>query len=161
VAWCLRIAGDRDDAHDLAQAVFAKAYRHLGSFRGDSRWSTWLYAITRSECMNFLEAKRGRPIAVSDDEAAADVPSGEEGVDLTLERQGAARAVHALLDETLNETEKRIFTLHYGEDVPLQAITRLLGLKNRSGAKAYIVSARRKLARALRSWKARGPALDV
>ena len=60
----------------------------------------------------------------------------------------------ALLDRELTDTEKRVFTLHYGDDVPLQTITRLLGLKNSSGAKAYLVSARRKLARALQRWRA-------
>jgi len=49
-----------------------------------------------------------------------------------------------------------VFTLHYAEDVPLDAITRLLRLENASGAKAYIVSAKRKLARAAERWKAAG-----
>src|SRR5919202_302510 len=73
--------------------------------------------------------------------------------------EGSARWVHALLDETLDDTEKKVFTLHYGDDVPLDAITRLLGLSNRSGAKAYIVRARRKLTRALRSAQSRDRAL--
>jgi DNA-directed RNA polymerase specialized sigma24 family protein len=63
--------------------------------------------------------------------------------------------VRALLDQTLDETENKIFTLHYGDDVPLKVITRLLGLENRSGAKAHIVSARRKLRRAVHHRKAR------
>ena len=58
-------------------------------------------------------------------------------------------AARALLDRELTDTEKRVFIMHYGDDVPLLTITRLLGLENRSGAKAYLVSARRKLARAL------------
>ena len=45
--------------------------------------------------------------------------------------------------------------------MPLDAITRLLGLRNRSGAKAFIVSARRKLKRAARLWKARKEVLDA
>jgi DNA-directed RNA polymerase specialized sigma24 family protein len=68
--------------------------------------------------------------------------------------------VRALLDQSLEEIEKQVFTLHYGDDVPLKAITRLLGLTNRSGAKAYIVSARRKLSRAVRQWKTREEGLD-
>ncbi|PYQ99154.1 MAG: hypothetical protein DMF96_08195 [Acidobacteria bacterium] len=47
--WCLRFAGDRDAAADLAQDVFLKAHRHLGSFKGASRFSTWLYTIVRNE----------------------------------------------------------------------------------------------------------------
>lgn len=70
-------------------------------------------------------------------------------------RESSNQQVRALLQETLDETERHIFTLHYGDDMPLDAITRLLRLNNASGAKAYIVSARRKLARAVERMKAR------
>ena len=52
--WCLRITGDRDQASDVAQIVFIKAYRHLGDFRGASKFSTWLYTIVRHECFAHL-----------------------------------------------------------------------------------------------------------
>jgi RNA polymerase sigma-70 factor, ECF subfamily len=151
VSWCLRFAGDREDAHDLAQAIFTNAYRHLGSFRGDSTLTTWLYSITRSECMTFLGTRRDRlaPAEPELEEVLDDAP----GPDQALEAQMSIRWVKAFLDKVLDETEKKIFILHYGDDVPLDAITRLLGLENRSGAKAYIVRARRKIARALRTWK--------
>jgi len=50
-------------------------------------------------------------------------------------------------------TEARVMTLHYAEELPLDAVTQLLKLDNASGAKAYIVSAKRKLARAVSRWK--------
>jgi hypothetical protein len=48
----------------------------------------------------------------------------------------------------LDKTEARVMMLHYGQEMPLNAVSRMLGLTNKSGAKAYIVSARRKLAAA-------------
>jgi RNA polymerase sigma-70 factor (ECF subfamily) len=160
VRWCLRFAGNRDEAYDVAQVIFVKAYRNLESFRGDSKVSSWLYSITRSECMNFLKARSARPDRLEEEllEGLADGDASRP--DLVLERERSAQIVRALLDEALDETEKAVFTLHYGDDVPLKVITRLLGLTNRSGAKAYIVSARRKLSRAVRHWKARERALD-
>jgi len=132
-----------------------KAYRNLESFRGGSKVSSWLYSITRSECMNFLKARSARPDRVEEELLEA-LPDGDaSSPDRFLEREGSARIVRALLDQALDEIEKQVFTLHYGDDVPLKVITRLLGLTNRSGAKAYIVSARRKLSRAVRQWKAR------
>ncbi len=148
VTWCLRFTGNRDDACDLAQGIFVRVQRHLPAFRGDSKFSTWLYSIARSECMSFLKARSARRETIEDEELG-ELPDGEEsGPHQLLERGRSAKLVRALLDRELNEVEKQVFTLHYGDDVPLEVITRLLGLANRSGAKAFIVSARRKLARA-------------
>ena len=154
VTWCLRVAGNREEAHDLAQAVFGKAQRHLEAFRGESRVSTWLYSITRSECLNYLRSRSPLDNAL-DDKAAEALPDDPESrPERLFELHSSVQAARALLDRELNEIEKRVFTLHYGDDVPLQTITRLLGLQNASGAKAYLVSARRKLARALQRWRA-------
>ena len=154
VTWCLRVAGDREEAYDLAQGVFVKAQRHLGAFRGDSKVSTWLYSITRSECLNYLKSRSSLNDALEDDVAEAMPDDPDSGPERIVELRSSVRAARALLDRELTETEKRVFTLHYGDDVPLQTITRLLGLTNPSGAKAYLVSARRKLARALVRWRA-------
>jgi hypothetical protein len=56
------------------------------------------------------------------------------------------------MDEVLDETEKRVMVLHYAHDMRLDAITAALGLTNTSGAKAYIVSAKRKLNAAVKRW---------
>ena len=106
--------------------------------------------------MNFLKARRGEPTPAEAGELEELPDGGGASPDARLERAWSARLVHSLLDEALDETEKKVFILHYGDDLPLDTITRLLGLSNRSGAKAYVVSARRKLTRAVRLWKARG-----
>ena len=59
----------------------------------------------------------------------------------------------------MEAVERRVFVLHYGDGMPLDAITRLLRLDNASGAKAYIVSARRKIVKATSRLKARGESL--
>jgi RNA polymerase sigma-70 factor (ECF subfamily) len=162
VGWCLRFTGEREEAYDLAQTIFAKACRHLKSFRGQSKISTWLYSITRSECMNHVKSRSRRPPAAEGDYEIDDLPDrAGPRPDQGLEQQAWSRLVHGLLDRALDDTEKTVFTLHYGDEVPLDSITRLLGLSNRSGAKAYIVSARRKLRRAARLWKARDEILDA
>jgi hypothetical protein len=72
-----------------------------------------------------------------------------------LERKSGARVLRELIQSSLTGLETEVMTLHYVEDVPLESITRLLNLENTSGAKAYIVSAKRKLSRAVERWKAR------
>jgi RNA polymerase sigma-70 factor, ECF subfamily len=151
--WCFRFTGDRESAADLAQEVFLKAHRHLDSFRGTSQFGTWLYSIVRNEALN--RAKRSAT-PMESDEALLQVPSLEPGPEELAAQGSTSRRLHRFLGETLEETERVVFTLHYGDDVPLDAITRMLRLDNSSGAKAYIVSAKRKLARAVEKLFVRG-----
>jgi RNA polymerase sigma-70 factor, ECF subfamily len=154
--WCLRFTGDRDRAADLAQDVFLKAHRHLDSFRGTSRFSTWLYTIVRNESMNRIQ--RAAPPMDSDD-VLAEVASLEPRPDEVTERVRHEARLRAFLSATLDPLERNVFVLHYGEEMPIDAITRLLRLDNPSGAKAYIVSARRKLAKAAQRLRTRGEVL--
>ena len=153
--WCLRLTGDREAAADLAQEVFLKVFRNFDSFRGDAKFSTWLYSIARNHCFNELKSRSNRPENTGDP-ILFDLPDAAEGAHAALERESAARSLRELLTASdLDETETQVMTLHYAEDVPLNAITRLLKLSNASGAKAYIVSARRKLNRAVERLKIR------
>jgi RNA polymerase sigma-70 factor, ECF subfamily len=155
--WCYRFTGDRESAADLAQEVFLKAHRHLESFRGTAQFGTWLYSIVRNEAFN--RAKRSGFPPLESDEELIQLPALEPDPEELAARSSSSRRLHQLLNATLDETERTVFTLHYGEEVPLDAITRLLRLENSSGAKAYIVSAKRKLSRAVERWLVRGEKL--
>jgi RNA polymerase sigma-70 factor (ECF subfamily) len=156
--WCFRFTGDRDTAADLAQEVFLKAHRHLDSFRGTAQFGTWLYSIVRNEAFN--RAKRSAlPIESESEEQLIDVPALDPDPEELATRSSTSRRLQQLLTATLDEIERTVFTLHYGEELPLDAITRLLRLENSSGAKAYIVSAKRKLSRAAERWFIRGEKL--
>lgn len=155
--WCYRFTGDRESAADLAQDVFLKAYRHLDSFQGTSQFGTWLYSIARNESIN--RSKRSGPPLTDSDEVLIQVPTLEPDPEELATQSSSSRRLHLFLTTTLDEMERTVFTLHYGDDMPLDAITRLLKLDNSSGAKAYIVSARRKLARAVEKLFARGEKL--
>src|SRR5437016_14052093 len=52
---CYRFVENREDAMDLAQEVFIKAFEHLGSFRRESSLKTWLYRIAMNHCINHLK----------------------------------------------------------------------------------------------------------
>lgn len=147
--WCYRLTGNVDAAADLAQDVFLKAFQRLDSFRGESRFTTWLYSIARNQC---LDALRSRPANAEQPqevflEELADTRA--EDISVALEREQSEELIRELVRETLDETESKVMSLHYVEELSLDAITRLLGLTNPSGAKGYIVNARRKLSRAL------------
>lgn len=65
-ALTFRMTGSPDDAEDLAQETFIRAYRQIGSFRGAARFSTWLYRIAVSVCLNWRQREARRLQAYAD-----------------------------------------------------------------------------------------------
>jgi tRNA A37 threonylcarbamoyladenosine dehydratase len=67
-----------------------------------------------------------------------------------VEREQTRQKNWRFIVDTLDSTEAKVMMLHYGQELPLNTVSRMLGLTNKSGAKAYVVSARRKLDAAVR-----------
>ena len=152
--WCLRFTGDREQAGDLAQDIFLKAYRNLQSFRGDSKFSTWLYSVTRNHCFNENKAKASRPEESLDAVTQQIADGAAEDVLTVLQKEESLESVRALMRDALDETERNVMVLHFAQEMTFDSITKLLGLSNTSGAKAYVVSAKRKLAVAIQRLRA-------
>src|SRR5215467_13638745 len=154
-SWCYHITGDVNSAADLAQEILIKAFQALPSFRKGSKFTTWLYSISRNHCLDELRSRRKRNQELSDSLPDEIEDWGMAGADSVLEQREAAELLRQLIRESLDETETKVMTLHYVNELPLDAVSRMLGLTNASGAKAYVVSARRKLRRAHDLWKNR------
>jgi RNA polymerase sigma-70 factor (ECF subfamily) len=146
--WCLRLAGNRDLAADWAQDVLLKAFRGLDTFKGGSKFSTWLYTVARNHCYTQIAHRADSPTMAGDVDEASLTESGDNPYQV-LERKQTKEYVMGLIADSLDETELTVMSLHYAQGIPLDAVSRMLQLENTSGAKAYIVSAKRKLTRAL------------
>lgn len=155
-AWCYRFTGERTAASDLAQDVFLKAYRHLGSFEGSSKFSTWLFMIARNHCFNDRKARNARPEQGLDTLTVEPADRTQEDALSMLVSGESRRQARALMNDVLDDKEREIMALHFGEGLRLDSINRLLGLTNSSGARAYIVSAKRKLSAAITRMKKAG-----
>src|SRR6516164_9629704 len=107
-AWCYRMTGDVDSAADLAQEVFLKAFQNLDSFRGQSKFTTWLYSIARNQCFDALKSRAAAPLMAGEAalERVQDVRAGE--LLSTMERREAEETVRQLMRETLDQTEARV-----------------------------------------------------
>ncbi len=145
IRWCCRFMHDREAALDLTQEILLRAYRSLDNYRGECRFSTWLYVIARNLCMTALQKRASEPAWVGK-AVAMDLPDSRAvDIHLQVEREQSRSWRWNLILKTLDRTEAQVMLLHYGKEMPLRAVSRVLGLTNKSGAKAYIVSARRKL----------------
>jgi DNA-directed RNA polymerase specialized sigma24 family protein len=107
--------------------------------------STWIYVITRNHCLNAVRKRDAEPTNF-----AAQIPSnleGENGRDAheALEREQRFQNIYRTTSSILTPMEFKVLCLHYAQDLTLSAITCQLQLSNPSGAKAYIVNAKRKL----------------
>lgn len=99
----LRMVGDRSDAADMAQEAFVKAWTNLPSYRGESKFSAWLYRITTNVCLDFLRHKSRRPqvsLSTSDDdeERQLDIPDPKSMPEELLMKKLGMEAVHRGLE---------------------------------------------------------------
>lgn len=90
-----RYMGNEEDAYDMAQECFIKAYRSLRSFKGDSSFGTWLYRIASNVCLDELRRKKRRIIPLSIDEPLAT----REGSEVEKEFEDRSAAVDILYEQ--------------------------------------------------------------
>ena len=144
--WCWRIGGDRDAAVDLAQEVLLSAYRRLAQYEHEGRFGAWLFTIARNRCLGELRRRR---IPLAEDAVLELVADEAPAPDEALERRLAAEDLLALVRDTLTEEEQTALWLRCYEGLPVDVITRRLGLDARTGARGLLQRARRKLRAAL------------
>ena len=150
--WCLRICGDRETAADLAQEVFLRVHQRLESFRMESRFSTWLYQVARNVSINRGIAARRRAALPLDHEDAPEPVDGSPGPDEELGKAEVLARFRRAMQQDLEPLEAKVLYLHHVDGVSLGGITEMLDLRNKSGAKAYVVSGTRKLRRQFGRW---------
>ena len=130
----LRYVSSPEDAADLTQEAFLRAFRSLDSFRGDSRFSVWLYRLATNVCIDLLRS-RGRGSASSltvenEDEEAEEleVPDARFEPQKELERRELRRAVQSGL-QTLSDDAREIVILRELEGLSYAEIGERLGLE--------------------------------
>jgi len=125
VYWLVRkMVVDHDDANDITQDAFIKAWTALENFRGDSKFYTWLYRIASNEAINFLNKKRKRffiPINDIENELSekleADPMLSGDVIQLKLQK--------AILK--LPDKQRLVFNLKYFEELPYEEISTITG----------------------------------
>jgi len=117
---CYKMLKNYDDARDIAQEVFLKAYRNINKFYGRSKFSTWLYRIAVNTCLNFI--KKQRPTEEIKEEIL-ELPK-----DNPVQRYRNKRIREEIYGAVakLPNVQKTVFTLRALEEMPYQEISEIL-----------------------------------
>lgn len=145
----LKMTGNTEDAADLSQETFIKAFHSLGSFRGDSKFSVWLYRIVSNVCLDFLRGRSRRQtvsLSMEDEdgeEAQLDIPDERQTPELLLEKRMTREAVRRGLAQ-LPPEPRQILLLREIQGLSYEEIASVLGIESGT-VKSRIFRARKKL----------------
>jgi RNA polymerase sigma-70 factor (ECF subfamily) len=124
----LRFVDNREDAEELSQDIFVKAYRSLADFRGESKFSTWLYTVVRTSCITFLRKKKLDITSIDNERTFIQLENRESAFSANTIEQ---RSRHAMVSEAirmLSPDDAQLLTLFYKGEQSLEETGKIIGL---------------------------------
>jgi RNA polymerase sigma-70 factor (ECF subfamily) len=128
------MTANHEDANDLLQDVFAKAFRSISGFRGKSSFYTWIHSIAVNMTINFLK-KRGRRFQMSLDDVDLNIQNDKEFIELTASPSPVREADLGELQQKLNEAmlklspeHRAVVTMFDIQGMPHAEISKILGV---------------------------------
>lgn len=140
----LRMLKNREDAEEIAQDVFVKAYKALADFRGESRFSTWLYTIVNTTCLTFLRKKRPEIHTLDNEVLMAKVENTDSGMNANQVEQKSRQSMVNKAIALLPPDDAELITLFYKAEQSLEEIARILHVESNT-AKVRLHRARTRL----------------
>jgi len=144
MALCSKMVQSPIDAEELAQDTFIKAYRQLRSFKGKSKFSTWLYRIAYFTCINHLRKNKQKSVEINEWNHPA---TGNNDTMDSLTSSDQKLFIQLALNQ-LKPQERALITLFYLEEQSIAEIAQITGL-SKSNTKVKIHRSRKKLRRFL------------
>lgn len=125
----LRFIKNREDAEEVSQDIFVKAYRYLADFKGTAKFSTWLYTIVNTTCITFLRKKR-LDIKSLDDEGTFEIADSQDSGFRAnqVEQKSRLNMVNQAI-ALLSPDDAEIITLFYKNEQSLEEIGQILGVE--------------------------------
>jgi RNA polymerase sigma-70 factor (ECF subfamily) len=134
-----RICGNVQDAEDIVQDSYVKAYRNLHTFRSDSKFSTWLYRIVYNTAVTHTKSKIWVGNLETDMENVSHLSENDLGISIEeIER----KEIVAEILERMPKGDALLLTLYYMEDNAIKEIVKITGL-NESNVKVKLHRARK------------------
>ncbi|MBK7937461.1 MAG: RNA polymerase sigma factor [Lewinellaceae bacterium] len=140
----LRFVKNREDAHEVAQDCFLRAFRYLPDFRGEAKFTTWLYRIVYSTSMNFLRKQNPDMLSLDDETRPVRLTEDKSpDVSVRLEKEDRNVALQQAIG-LLSPDDSGIITLFYLYEHSLDEICEMMGL-TMTNAKTKLCRARQRL----------------
>lgn len=139
-----RMVKSREDAEEISQDVFIKAYKYLADFRGASKFTTWLYTIVNNTCITFLRKKKLDIQSLDNEKVFETATNLDAGIKANLIEQKSKIAMVNEAIGLLNRDDAQIITLFYKGEQSLDEIAIILGLEANT-AKVRLHRARTRL----------------
>jgi RNA polymerase sigma-70 factor (ECF subfamily) len=136
----LKVLRNREEAEEMAQESFIKAYKSLKSFKGKAKFSTWLYRITYNTCIS--ETRKKKKHFTSTDDIQIEDEADEMNLD-GIPEENRAKVIQEALKK-LPEEEYTLVLLYYFEEQSVDDICKVTGLSE-SNTKVKLYRARKKL----------------
>ena len=134
-----RICGNMQDAEDVVQESYVKAYQNLHTFRSESKFSTWLYRIVYNTAITHSKTRMWMGMQETEIEDAYD--RGENTLEINLEEMDRKEVVSDIL-QRMPKGDALLLTLYYMEDNPVKEIAKITGL-NEPNVKVKLFRARK------------------
>lgn len=144
--YAYHLLGQREDADDVKQETFLRAYRAIGGFRNDCSLRTWLLRICANLCRDKMKARDRRPEVLFDPAAAPEGMMSDEHVidpQRVLERSQSSQVLYSAL-RGMPKEQREIIVLRDLEDMSYEEIAEMLGC-SRPSVKLRLFRARRRL----------------
>lgn len=125
----LRFTKNREDAEEVSQDIFIKAYRSLADFRGASKFSTWLYTIVNTTCITFLRKKKLETHSLDNEKVFEVADSQDSGMRANLIEQKSRSVMVTKAIAMLSPDDAEIITLFYKSEQTLEEIAQILGVE--------------------------------
>ena len=140
----LRMVKSREDAEEVAQDAFIKAYKYLADFRGTSKFSTWLYTIVNNTGISFLRKKKLDIHSLDNEKVFEMADNRDSGFNANIVEQKSKVAMVNNAITMLNPDDAEIITLLYKAEQSLEEIAVILGVEANT-AKVRLHRARTRL----------------
>ena len=140
----LRIVKNREDAEEVAQDVFIKAYKYLADFRGASKFTTWLYTIVNNTCISFLRKKKLNVYSLDNEQVFAVADNQDSGMRANQVEQKSKLSMVNQAIGLLSPDDAQIITLFYKAEQSLEETAQVLGIEV-NAAKVRLHRARTRL----------------